>query len=60
MSERDDLPSQEQLIVKHPWEEFEDYTQIQVKILSRFQNEEDIDLHLEALELGKQLLKDES
>ena len=51
------LDPSELLIVRHPEHEFEEYVKKQVQIHSKFE-EGDLDLYFEALEAGKQLLKD--
>jgi hypothetical protein len=48
----------ELLIVRPPEVEFEQYVQNRLQVVTRFQNEAEIDLYMEALEEGKKLLKD--
>lgn len=47
------------LIVKHPEDEFEEYVKKQVQIHSKFEDGA-LDLYFDALETGKQLLKEEN
>jgi hypothetical protein len=47
-----------ELIVRHPEEEFEAFVRTRLEILSRFKNEAEIRLHLEALDEGKKLLSE--
>ncbi len=47
------------LIARPPEEEFEDFVRLQIKILTRLGESDQIDSHLKALELGKQLLKEQ-
>ena len=50
--------STDHLIVKHPIEEFETYVKKCVQIQSKFEDQE-LDLYFEALDLGKELLKED-
>jgi len=47
----------ETLIAKPPAEEFEEFVKLQIRILTRLGDEKEIDMHLKALEAGKELLK---
>ncbi len=51
------LDPSELLIVKHPEQEFEEHVKRQIQIHSKFE-EGDLELYFDALETGKQLLKD--
>jgi len=48
----------DQLIVQRPIEEFEAYVKKCVQIQSKFEDQE-LDLYFEALDLGKELLKED-